>query len=225
MHQYKCEYLYACVLISVYISCGFQSVVCRFTMFWSIYNRVLMTFMSDETGTFPGNPNIIACHIDFKPSKAFCVHYFTGPWQYIGFSCGSGPDGDSLYRVVFLLAWWELATSHYLIQCWSISMSTYAVTRPPARWALSLLWWPPATCFVLYCISPSLYYLLEIKVLLLLLQLNINDTKQFYFLLQLELLYGRYIQSTMIWFQLSRLKLIWPIYLFIIQSLTSIYLR
>ena len=40
------------------------------------------------------------------------------------------------------------------------------LSRPPARWALSLLWWPPATCFVLYCISPSLYYLLEIKVLL-----------------------------------------------------------
>ena len=41
--------------------------------------------------------------------------------------------------------------------------------RPPARWAISLLWWPPAICFVLCRIPSSLYYLLEIKVLLLLL--------------------------------------------------------
>ena len=35
------------------------------------------------------------------------------------------------------------------------------------RWAIWLLWWLPAIVFVLYCICISLYYLLEITLLLL----------------------------------------------------------
>ena len=64
---------------------------------------------------------------------------------------------------------WSGAYVHSFVRNETCHRTMYKPSRPPARWALSLLWWPPATCFVLYCISPSLYYLLDIKVLLLLL--------------------------------------------------------
>ena len=44
------------------------------------------------------------------------------------FTNGLLADGKS--TMVQVMTWWRQATSHYLSQCWSRSMSPYGVTRP-----------------------------------------------------------------------------------------------
>ena len=73
---------------------------------------------------------------------------------------------------------------HVLVAPWCIPLSEpwpltpvghmhlftlYSIIKAISPMSLIASRWPPATCFVVYCISPSLYYLLEIKVILLLL--------------------------------------------------------
>ena len=61
-----------------------------------------------------------------------------------GFSCGIVLRWKSLDRtdakstLVQVMAWCRQATSHYLSQCWSRSMSPYGITRP--QWVKVMAW-------------------------------------------------------------------------------------